>query len=50
LKEVGKEEGWIIMKKQIIQNAIQSTYVMGIGGKIIKWWGGDCSREGTHYV
>jgi hypothetical protein len=47
---VGKERGWIIMKKQTPQDAIQSTYVVGIGRKIIKWWGGDYSKEGAHYV
>jgi len=36
---VGKEGGWIIMKRQALQNAIQSTCVLGSGGKIVKWWG-----------
>ncbi len=38
LKEVGNDGGWIIMKKQAPQDIVQSTYVMGIGGKICKWW------------
>jgi len=38
-KEVGKEGGWIIMKKQAPQNAIQSTCVLRSGGKNFKWWG-----------
>jgi len=43
-----KEVGYC--EKKIPRNAVQSTYLMGIRGKIIKWWGGGCSREGTHYV
>jgi len=39
LNEVGKEGGWIIMKKQALQDAIQSTCVLGSGGKNLKWWG-----------
>jgi len=50
LREVGKEGGWIMMKKQVFQGVIQSTYILGIGGKIFKWWGGSCLRGGTHFV
>jgi len=35
---VGKEGGHIIMKKQAPQDVVQSTYVLGIGAKILKWW------------
>jgi hypothetical protein len=28
LKEVGKEGGWSIMKKQVFQEVVQSTYVL----------------------
>jgi hypothetical protein len=38
------------MKKQSPQDVIQSTYVLGIGGKIFKWWGGGYSRGGVHFV
>jgi hypothetical protein len=33
LNEVGKEGGWIIMKKQAPQDAVQSTCVLGSGGQ-----------------
>jgi hypothetical protein len=39
LREVGKKGGWIIMKRQAPQDAIQSICVLGSGGKIFKWWG-----------
>jgi hypothetical protein len=38
LREVGKERGWNVMKKQNLQDAIQSTCVLGNGGKNLKWW------------
>jgi len=47
---VGKEGGWIIMKKQAPQDAVQSTYILGIEGKIPKWWGGGCSRGDVHFI
>jgi len=50
LREVGKEGGWIIMKKQAPQDVVQSIYILGIGGKILKWWGGGCSRGNTHFI
>ncbi len=50
LKEVGKEGGWNIMKKQVFQEVVQSTYVLKIGSKILKWWGGNYSIGGIHYV
>jgi hypothetical protein len=37
------------LKKQYPQDVIQSTYISGIGGKILKWWGGGCSRGGAHF-
>ncbi len=49
LREVGKG-GQNIMKKKVPQNAFQSTYILKIGGKILKWWGGGCLRGGVHYV
>ncbi len=36
LREVGKEGGQSIMKKQAPQDVVQSTQVLGIGGKILK--------------
>jgi hypothetical protein len=50
LREVGKEGGWIIMKKQAPQDAIQSTYILRIGGKIPKWWDGGYSRGDVHFI
>ncbi len=38
------------MKKQVFQDVIQSTYVLGIRGKILKWWGGGCLKGGAHFV
>ncbi len=37
LKEVGKEGDQNIMKKKTPRDVVQSTYVLGIGGKIFKW-------------
>ncbi len=50
LNEVGQEGGWSIMKKQVFQEARYLTYVLEIGGKIFKWWGGNCSNGGIPYV
>jgi hypothetical protein len=38
------------MKKQILQDVVQSTHALGGGGKILKWWGSGYSRGGIHYV
>jgi hypothetical protein len=46
LREVRKEGGWSIMKKQAFQEVVQSTYILEINGKILKWWGGGCSNGG----
>ncbi len=50
LKEVRKERGWSIMKKQVFQEVVHSTYVLKIGSKILEWWGDNCSIGGIHYV
>jgi hypothetical protein len=47
---VGKEGVWIIMKKQVPQDVVQSTYILRIGGKIPKWWGGGYSRGDVHFI
>ncbi len=44
-KECENEGGQIIMKKQILRDVVQSTYLLGIGGKILKWQGGRCKGK-----
>jgi hypothetical protein len=38
------------MKQQALQDVVQSNYILGIGGKIPKWWGGGYSRGGVHFI